>query len=62
VRSARSFLWRHDQRPTASAQDRNAVLHHFRPDIELLGSLLGRDLSAWPQSIDETSLGEVGSA
>jgi hypothetical protein len=62
VRSARSFLWRHDQRPTASAQDRNAVLHHFRPDIELLGSLLGRDLSAWSQSIDETSFGEVGSA
>ncbi len=62
VRSARSFLWRHDQRPTASAQDRNAVLDHFRPDIELLGSLLGRDLSAWTESSDETSLGEVGSA
>jgi hypothetical protein len=62
VRSARSFLWRHDQRPMASAQDRNAVLDHFGPDIKLLGNLLGRDLSAWSESIDETSLGEVGSA
>jgi hypothetical protein len=38
------------------------VLDHFRPDIELLDSLLGRDLSAWSEPINETSLGEVGSA
>jgi Sulfotransferase domain len=61
VRSARALLWRHEKRPTASALDRNAVLEHFEPDIELLSGLLGRDLSAWTTRIDETSMGEVGS-
>jgi hypothetical protein len=62
VRSARSVIWRHEERPTASAHDRNAVLDHFESDIELLGRLLDRDLSAWTVRSDETCLGEVGSA
>jgi hypothetical protein len=55
-------VWRHEERPTASAHDRNAVLDHVKSDIELLGRLLDRDLSAWTVRSDETCLGEVGSA
>jgi hypothetical protein len=62
VRSARSLLWRHEDRPTASAQDRHAVLQHFDADIDVLSGLLGRDLSGWKARADEPFLGEVGSA
>lgn len=40
-------IYRAVPRPTVAPEVRRELVKYFAPDVELLGTLVGRDLSAW---------------
>ena len=47
VRRAKAGMWRPAPRPTVPPEVRQQLTDYFRSDVELLGSLVGRDLVGW---------------
>jgi len=47
VAAVKRQMWRAEPRPEVSEDVRIQVAEHFRPDVNRLAKLTGRDLSSW---------------
>ncbi|HEX2175503.1 MAG TPA: sulfotransferase [Nocardioidaceae bacterium] len=59
ITSAKAILWKPEARPEVTPAMREELRRTFRSDVEMLGTLIGRDLSCWLEARDRPERGET---